>query len=132
MECGDVTSLAYKYDLKVVIPLLMVTCFETLNFIVEASTFIGCGDELKYEVNMLKLQHPLKSFLEHLPLKNYLCLKGYPYPLPHVKIMLLSGTTMKISFQMWHFWSNRLLAFQGYLIEAKTMFCLVGVLTTLW
>jgi hypothetical protein len=39
MECGDVISLAYKYDLKVVIPLFMVTCFETLNSIVEALMF---------------------------------------------------------------------------------------------
>jgi hypothetical protein len=54
MECGDVTWLAYKYNLKVVIPLLMVTCFETLNSIVEALTFISCGDELKYEVNTFK------------------------------------------------------------------------------
>jgi hypothetical protein len=55
MECGDVISLAYKYDLKVMIPLFMVTCFETVNSIVEASTFVGCGDELKYEVNMFKV-----------------------------------------------------------------------------
>jgi len=39
MECGDVISLAHKYDLKVVIPLFMVTCFETLNSIVEALMF---------------------------------------------------------------------------------------------
>jgi hypothetical protein len=55
MECGDVILLAYKYNLQVVIPLLMVTCFETLNSIVEASMFVGCGDELKYEVNMFKV-----------------------------------------------------------------------------
>ncbi len=62
MECGDVTSLVYKYDLKVVIPLLMVTCFETLNSIVEALTFIGCGDELKYEVNMFKVATSFEEF----------------------------------------------------------------------
>jgi hypothetical protein len=55
MKCGDAISLAYKYDLKVVILLFMVTCFETLNSIVEASMFVGCGNELKYEVNMFKV-----------------------------------------------------------------------------
>jgi len=45
--------------------------------------------------------------------------------------MLLSGTTMKGSFQMWHFWSSTFLAFQGHPIEAKRMFSLVVVLTTL-
>ncbi len=62
MECGDTISLAYKYDLKVVIPLFMVTCFETLNFIVEASMFIDCGDELKYEVNMFKIATSFEKF----------------------------------------------------------------------
>jgi hypothetical protein len=61
MSCGKFDGMwgcnftCYKYDLKVVIPLFMVTCFETLNSIVEASMFVGCGDELKYEVNMFKV-----------------------------------------------------------------------------
>jgi hypothetical protein len=45
--------------------------------------------------------------------------------------MLLSGTTMKGSFQMGHFWSNRFLAFQGRPIEAKNVLFCWGILTTL-
>jgi hypothetical protein len=55
MEYEDVILLAYKYNLQVVIPLFMVTCFKTLNSIVEASMFVGCGDEPKYEANMFKV-----------------------------------------------------------------------------
>ncbi len=44
---------------------------------------------------MLGLENPLKSFLEHLSLDNYFCLKGYPCPLSQTKILLLSGATMQ-------------------------------------
>jgi hypothetical protein len=86
---------------------------------------------LNMKLTCLKLQHPFKSLLEHLSLNNYLCLKGYPYPLPHVKTVLLNGTIMKSSFQMWHFQSNRFLAFQGRPIEAKNVLFCSGILTTL-
>ncbi len=51
MGHGDVIQLVSKYDLKFVIPLLM-TCFETLNPIVEACTSFGRGDEPKDEGNI--------------------------------------------------------------------------------
>jgi uncharacterized membrane protein YvlD (DUF360 family) len=60
----------------------------------------------------LGLEHVLRSLLEHLSLEIYLCLRGYPYLLLHVKILLLGGTIMKGKFQMWHFWPSIFLASQ--------------------
>ncbi len=48
---GDAIWLSFKYDLKVVIPLL-ITCFETLNPTIETCTSFGHGDEFKNEGNM--------------------------------------------------------------------------------
>ncbi len=49
--CQDVIRLVPKYDLKVVIPFFM-TCFETLNPIVEACTSFGHSDEPEDEHNI--------------------------------------------------------------------------------
>jgi hypothetical protein len=64
------------------------------------------------KVTSLGLEHVLRSFLEHLSLESYLCLRDYPYLLLHVKILLLGGTTMKGSFRMWHFLLSIFLASQ--------------------
>ncbi len=89
---GDAIRLAFKYELKTIISLSM-TCFVTLNPNVETWTYIGCGDGLKMKVTCLRLEHPLRSLLRCLSLESYMCSKGYPYPLLHVKILLLSGAT---------------------------------------
>jgi hypothetical protein len=57
----------------------------------------------KMKVTCLGLEHLFKkSCGTLLSFENYLCSRGYPYPLLHVKILLFSGATMKGSFQMWH------------------------------
>ncbi len=71
------------------------------------------------KVTCLGLERLLKSLFEHLSPDNYLCLKGYPYPMLHVKILLLGGATMKGSFQMWYFWPSRFLASQGHKLKQK-------------
>jgi hypothetical protein len=73
----------------------------------------------KVKVTCLWLEHLLKSLFEHLSLDNYLCLKGYPYTMLPVKILLLGGATMKGSFQMWYFWPSKLLASQGHKLKQK-------------
>jgi hypothetical protein len=50
------------------------------------------------KVTCLGVEHLLKSLFEHLSLDNYICLKGYPYLVLHVKKLLLGGATMKGSF----------------------------------
>jgi hypothetical protein len=64
---------------------------------------------LKMKTTSLGLERPLRSFLKYLSLESYICSTSYPYPLLHVKIFLIGGTTMKGSFQMWHFWPSKLL-----------------------
>jgi hypothetical protein len=49
--CGEAIQLAFEYDLKVVIPLLM-TYFATLNIIIECWTFVNHSDKLKNEGNV--------------------------------------------------------------------------------
>jgi len=51
---GDAIRLVFKYDLKVIIPLLM-TCFVTLNPNVETWTYIGRRDELEDKGNMFEV-----------------------------------------------------------------------------
>lgn len=60
--CGEAIQLAFEYDLKVIIPFLM-TCFATLNPIIECWTFVNYSDELEMKVMCLGLEHPLKIFL---------------------------------------------------------------------
>ncbi len=48
---GNAIWIAYEYDLKIMIPLLM-TCFETLNLNVKVCTSTNHGDELQNESNM--------------------------------------------------------------------------------
>ncbi len=49
---GDAIRLAFKYDLKIIIPLFM-TCFVTLDPNIETWTQVGHGDELEDEGNMM-------------------------------------------------------------------------------
>lgn len=84
--CGEAIQLTFEYDLKAIIPFLM-TCFATLNPIIESWTFVGHTNELENEGNVLRLEHILKNLLGHL-LKSHFCLGDYPYPLLHVKICL--------------------------------------------
>ncbi len=94
-----------------------MTYFETLNPTVKACISFGHGDEPKGESNIFGVGASFESLLKHLSLESYFCLGGYPYLLLHVKILLLSGATMKGSFQMWHLWPNRFLASQGHKVK---------------
>jgi hypothetical protein len=49
--CGEAIQLTFEYDLKAIIPLLM-TCFATLNPIIECWTFVSHSDELENEGNV--------------------------------------------------------------------------------
>ncbi len=51
---GDAIKLAFKYELKAKISLLM-TCYVILNPNVETWTYIGHGDELEDEGNMFEV-----------------------------------------------------------------------------
>jgi len=71
--CENAIWLAFKYDSKVTIPLLML-CFETLNPTIESYKSTNYDDELEDESNMcLGFEHPLRSLFKHLSLKNQLC-----------------------------------------------------------
>jgi hypothetical protein len=83
------------------IPFLM-TCFETLNPMLKHAHLLVIAVSLKMKVTCLRLEHPLKSLFDHLPLENYFCLGDYLYHLLHVKILLFGGTTMKGSFKLWY------------------------------
>jgi hypothetical protein len=69
--CGNVIQLAFKYDLKAMIPLLMV-CFETLNPTAKLAHLLIMMT-LKKKVICLGLEHLLRSLLEQLSSENYLC-----------------------------------------------------------
>jgi hypothetical protein len=43
------------------------------------------------KLTSLGLEHLLKSIFEHLSLEKYIFLRGYPYHLLDVKILLLDG-----------------------------------------
>jgi len=93
--CGEAIQLAFEDDLKVIIPLLM-TCFATINPIIECWMFVSHSDvNLKMKVMCLGLEHPLSNLLGHLLLKSHFCLGDYSYPLLHVKICLLGSASMK-------------------------------------
>ncbi len=49
--CGEAIQLAFQDDLKAIIPLLM-TCFATLNCIIECWTFVSHSDALENEGNV--------------------------------------------------------------------------------
>jgi hypothetical protein len=68
---GNVIQLVFEYDLKAMIPLLMV-CFETLNPIAKLAHLLVMMT-LKKKVTCLGLEHLLRSLLKHLSLENYLC-----------------------------------------------------------
>ncbi len=67
---GNVIQLAFEYDLKAIIPLLMV-CFETLNPTKLAHILVIMT--LKKKVTCLGLENMLRSLLEDLSPENYLC-----------------------------------------------------------
>jgi hypothetical protein len=68
---GNVIQLAFEYDLKAMIPFLMV-CFETLNPTTKLAHILVLMT-LKKKITCLGLENLLKSFLEHLSSMNYLC-----------------------------------------------------------
>jgi len=75
----------------------------------------------------LGLEHPLRNLFRHLSLESYLCPKGYPYPLLHVKIFLLGGVTMKGMFLNVAFFTKQILGIPRSQIEMENVFNLVGV-----
>jgi hypothetical protein len=68
---GNVIQLIFQYDLKAMIPLLMV-CFETLNPTTKLAHLLVMMT-LKKKVTCLGLEDLLRSLLEHLSSENYLC-----------------------------------------------------------
>jgi len=53
-------QLAFEYDLKAIIPLLM-TCFATLNPIIECWTFVNHTDKLENENNVFGIGASFKE-----------------------------------------------------------------------
>jgi hypothetical protein len=73
-----------------------MTCFETLNPIVEAWTSINFSVEFEMNVRCLGFKHPLEGLIKHLSLESYNCSRGYPYALLFLKIILFSGAIVEI------------------------------------
>ncbi len=87
---GDAICLAFKYDLKVITSFL-TTYFETLNPIVEGFTFVGHGNMFGVEISFNEF------FLTFVVGELVLFIK---LSILHVKIFLLGGEIMEVSFQM--------------------------------
>ncbi len=71
MGCGEAIQLAFEYDLKVIIPLLM-TCFATLNPIIECWTFVNHNDELENEGNVFGVGASFKKSSSALVRESFL------------------------------------------------------------
>ncbi len=78
--CGEAIQLAFEYDLKVVIPLLM-TYFATLNIIIECWTFVNHSDKLKNEGNVFGVGASFKESSWALVVKESFLFRRLSTPL---------------------------------------------------
>jgi hypothetical protein len=94
--CGEAIQLAFEYDLKAIIPLLM-TCFATLNPIIEFQTFVSHTDELENEGNMLKVGAYFKKSSWALVKESFL-FRRLSIPLVACEDLFACSESMKSNF----------------------------------
>jgi hypothetical protein len=100
LGCGEAICVAFEYDVKVAI-LLLMTCFGQFNPISQAcATKSDVPNSRFEECNMFGVKASMEESSHALVVGNFIYSKGYQSSHLHVSILFLGGNIMKINFQI--------------------------------